>query len=53
MEEEVDDLYARVVEVYDGLGDCVVFSFLPQDATVKINSQIGMEIVFFIIKLCH
>lgn len=53
MDEEVDDLYAGVVEVYDGLGDCVVLSFLPQDATVKINSQIGIEKVFFIIKLFH
>lgn len=35
MDEEIVDLYAKVV---DGLGDCVVFSFHPQDATVKINS---------------
>lgn len=37
MDEEFVDLYAGVVELYDGLGDCVVFSFHPQDATVKIN----------------
>lgn len=35
---EIVDLYAGVFELYDGLGDCVVFSFLPKDATVKINS---------------